>query len=195
MWFPDDGVLLQPLSFAIVLLFFHLSEFVLAAVYMRDELSYKSLLITRGYVAAMTLGLAEYFLELRFLPTLKHQWWLSAAGLAACVCGETLRKIAMLTAKESFTHAIKFRRRENHVLITHGVYRWARHPGYLGWLIWAVGTQLLLCNPVAAVLFALASWRFFRLRIPIEEEQLRDFFGSQYTEYAMHTPTLIPFIS
>lgn len=31
-----------------------------------------------------------------------------------------------------------------------------RHGGYLGWLLWAVGTQLLLVNPVCTVGFAVA---------------------------------------
>ena len=29
-----------------------------------------------------------------------------------------------------------------------------RHPGYLGWYLWAVGTQVLLLNPVSTLLFA-----------------------------------------
>lgn len=29
--------------------------------------------------------------------------------------------------------------------------RFVRHPGYLGWLIWATGMQLLLGNPVCLV--------------------------------------------
>jgi uncharacterized membrane protein len=33
-------------------------------------------------------------------------------------------------------------------------YRYVRHPGYLGWFIWAVGTQVLLANPVCTLLFA-----------------------------------------
>lgn len=32
--------------------------------------------------------------------------------------------------------------------------RYVRHPGYLGWLLWAVGTQVLLCNPVTTIAFA-----------------------------------------
>lgn len=33
--------------------------------------------------------------------------------------------------------------------------RHIRHPGYLGFLVWCVGTQLLLVNPVCCVVFAL----------------------------------------
>lgn len=32
--------------------------------------------------------------------------------------------------------------------------RHIRHPGYLGWFIWAVGTQFLLVNPVSIAVFA-----------------------------------------
>lgn len=76
------------------------------------------------------------------------------AGLALLLCGEALRKAAMVTAGRSFTHAVAVKKRDVHDLVTRGVYRWARHPGYLGWLLWAVGTQLLLANPASVVLFA-----------------------------------------
>ena len=33
--------------------------------------------------------------------------------------------------------------------------RHIRHPGYLGFLVWCVGTQLLLVNPVCCMVFAL----------------------------------------
>lgn len=42
------------------------------------------------------------------------------------------------------------------MLVTRGVYRLCRHPGYLGWYAWAVGTQLLLCNPICTPAFAYA---------------------------------------
>ncbi len=32
--------------------------------------------------------------------------------------------------------------------------RYIRHPGYLGWLVWAVGTQILLANPICTIAFA-----------------------------------------
>ena len=35
--------------------------------------------------------------------------------------------------------------------MTDGVYAWFRHPSYVGWLYWSVGTQLILCNPVSLV--------------------------------------------
>ena len=38
----------------------------------------------------------------------------------------------------------------------HAMRRWVRHPGYMGWAIWAVGTQLLLANPACTLAFAAA---------------------------------------
>ena len=35
------------------------------------------------------------------------------------------------------------------------VLRYVRHPGYLGFFMWCVGTQLLLVNPVCCVVFTL----------------------------------------
>ena len=112
-------------------------------------------------------------------------------GLVCVILGETLRKAGQLTAKQCFTHNISTRRREDHVLVTTGVYRYVRHPGYLGWLIWAVGTQVMLANPVSIALFAYTSWRFFAARIAFEEAALRRFFGAAYDAYAARTRTWI----
>ena len=33
--------------------------------------------------------------------------------------------------------------------------RYIRHPGYLGFLLWCVGTQMLLVNPVCCIIFTI----------------------------------------
>ena len=42
-----------------------------------------------------------------------------------------------------------------------------------------MGTQVLLCNPLCAVAYTLAAWRFFADRIPYEEHLLASFYPSQ----------------
>lgn len=54
--------------------------------------------------------------------------------------------------------------------------------------------QVLLCNPVCVVGYALASWRFFRERIEEEEITLIHFFGEEYLEYKRKVPSGLPFI-
>jgi protein-S-isoprenylcysteine O-methyltransferase len=74
--------------------------------------------------------------------------------LVCVILGEAVRKAGQLTAKQCFTHNIATRRRDGHMLVTTGIYRYVRHPGYLGWFIWAVGTQIMLANPMSVALFA-----------------------------------------
>ena len=105
-----------------------------------------------------------------------------------------IRTLAMITAGRSFNHQIEVEREEGHVLVTEGIYSIMRHPSYAGWLYWAVGTQLLLCNPISLVLYAYSAHSFFKERIPYEEGLLEDFFGAEYVNYKKRTPTLIPFI-
>lgn len=79
-------------------------------------------------------------------------------------------------------------------MYVHARGRFLRHPSYFGWYWWSVGTQLLLCNPVCAVLYAAAVSQFFRNRIPYEEAMLIDFFGRSYIEYMRKSRIGIPFV-
>lgn len=63
-------------------------------------------------------------------------------GFLICLSGEVLRKLAMLTAMENFTHVIREEKVEGHKLVTHGVFQLCRHPSYAGWFWWSVGTQV-----------------------------------------------------
>eukprot|EP00178_Gracilaria_changii_P017100 TRINITY_DN48908_c0_g1_i1.p1 TRINITY_DN48908_c0_g1~~TRINITY_DN48908_c0_g1_i1.p1 ORF type:complete len:190 (-),score=17.07 TRINITY_DN48908_c0_g1_i1:614-1183(-) len=180
--------------FSISLIFYHLSEFLLVYIYTPEELSLSSALISIPYLIAMALGILEYKLSLYLFPDVKMYLLrtLQSPAIVLLIVGESLRKAAWLTAKPSFTHLIKERRRPSHKLVTHGVYAFCRHPGYLGWFLWAVGTQILLANAVCSPVFAYVAWKFFRERIPIEEFYLRRMFGSSYDQYRSKTPTFFP---
>lgn len=43
--------------------------------------------------------------------------------------------------------------------------RFARHPSYLGFFYFGIGTQVMLANPVSSAVFAAILWRFFSERI------------------------------
>ena len=172
-------------SFGATLVFFHASEFALVAAFNRAQLSLDSLLLQRPYLLAMAIGAAEFALEAWMAPQGKA---LAVArcfplGLGAVMAGEALRKAAMLTARLGFTHLIQTRRRDGHELCERGVYSWMGHPGYGGWTLWAVGTQLMLANPLCTLGFAAAAHRFFATRIPHEERTLASLFGEQWERY------------
>lgn len=180
----------------LAIIFFHSSEYFLAiAVHGASSVTLKSLLISKQYVLAMIISFLEYLVEIVLFPELKEQWVISDLGLALIVIGEIIRKMAIITAGQAFTHLIRTDHDEHHQLITHGIYRFIRHPGYCGFLIWSVGTQIMLCNPISTIAFAVVVWHFFANRIPYEEYFLRQFFGAQYEEYAQQVLSGVPFVN
>ncbi|CAI5998755.1 unnamed protein product [Closterium sp. NIES-65] len=129
--------------------------------------SHAAFLFSREYLLAMAAALTEYALETALFPAFKRRLWPVAwVGGALLLAGEAVRKAAMVTAGRSFTHDIQTEKRREHRLVTHGLYRWVWHPGYTGWFMWSIATQLLLVNPLCTLAFALVSWRFFAVRIP-----------------------------
>lgn len=79
--------------------------------------------------------------------------------------GQVFRSLAMVQAGHSFSHVVKRVKLDDHKLITTGVYAWVRHPSYVGFFYWAVGTQMLLSNVVSFVAFVFILGKFFVNRI------------------------------
>lgn len=59
------------LAFTVTVTLFHISEFLLACLFMRAELSWRSWLLSKPYCVAMGLAVAEYYAELWVVPGLK----------------------------------------------------------------------------------------------------------------------------
>nr|CAG4646536.1 EOG090X0CFU [Macrothrix elegans] len=180
-----------------IMSFFHFSEFAVTSIIRPQNLTIDSFLLnhSKAYAIAAFISWAEYLVELWLLPGMKTLQWISILGLTLCCGGEALRKTAMLTAFHNFDHLIRIRREEHHELVTSGVYGLCRHPSYVGWFYWSIGTQMILCNPFCTVAYAIISWRFFYERIFEEEVTLLHFFGSSYVNYQKKVPTGLPFIN
>ncbi|EDQ90144.1 uncharacterized protein MONBRDRAFT_7483 [Monosiga brevicollis MX1] len=176
--------------------FFHCSEYVMTALYNRDVLSFDSFLInhSRSYHVAALSCCIEYYLEMRYCPIIKSLNIISYAGLAMVGLGEAFRKLAMWTAGSNFKHIVATNKLESHELVTTGIYSLCRHPAYAGWFWWAVGTQVLLCNPFCSIAYGWAAYRFFADRLEYEEYHLLLFFGTQYHRYQQRVPTGVPFV-
>jgi len=108
--------------------------------------------------------------------------------------GQILRSAAMIHASTNFSHSVAFLKRDTHRLVTDGVYRWFRHPSYAGFYYWALGTQLVLQNPLTFIMFTILLWRFFYYRTRAEEGALIKFFGDEYINYRRRVGTKIPFV-
>jgi len=178
-----------------VLAFFHLSEFVTTGLSNPQNLSFDSFLVNHSwqYGLAMVISWLEYFIQLWLLPEFKHGFTMvSYAGLGICLLGELIRKLAMLQAGRNFNHIVQSNKADEHQLVTNGVYSLCRHPSYLGWFLWSVGSQVLLVNPLCLIIYGVVSYAFFKERIYVEEYTLIAFFGDQYRQYQTRTGTGIP---
>lgn len=189
--------LLRPFGlYTMSLSFFHMSEFVFTALYNHREVSTDSFLLNHSveYGVAALASWIEFTIEALLCPSIKLYSITLFTGLVFVSVGELFRKLAMYTAGRSFNHYVQEERQSDHVLVTKGVYAIARHPSYLGWFIWSVGTQVLLANPVCAIIYTIVSWKFFKNRIVYEEYYLIKFFGKQYTDYQKRVWSGIPFV-
>ncbi|UZJ52397.1 hypothetical protein CBS101457_001717 [Exobasidium rhododendri] len=175
---------------------FHLLEFVITARYNATRLYSDSFLIQNGitYHLAHIFGIAEFLLEAYCLPEYKRLTVWTGVGIGMLLSGQVVRSLGMIHAAGNFSHEVAATKRSDHELVTKGVYAFTRHPAYFGFFYWALGTQILLGNPVSTFVFAIILWRFFEHRIKGEEVYLVSFFGEQYVEYRRRTRTFIPFI-
>ncbi|ERL84837.1 protein-S-isoprenylcysteine O-methyltransferase isoform X1 [Dendroctonus ponderosae] len=179
-----------------VMAFFHFSEFIAIAMIQPNQVTANSFVLNHSpqYNIAAVTSWVEFFLEAYFFPDLKEHFYVSYLGLVMCIAGEFLRKLAMLTAGRNFNHLVQSEKASDHVLVTDGVYSFFRHPSYVGWFYWAIGTQIILLNPLCIPAYAAVSWIFFNSRIYIEEITLLNFFGQSYVNYQKVVSTGLPFI-
>ncbi|TFK29394.1 prenyl cysteine carboxyl methyltransferase Ste14 [Coprinopsis marcescibilis] len=175
---------------------FHWLEFAVTAGWNREKCSVDSYLLDNGsmYHVSHTIAVVEYALTSWWNPSLKTYPYVTEIGFGMVILGQFLRSFAMIHAATNFSHAVAANKRENHRLVDDGIYGWFRHPSYAGFWYWAVGTQLVLQNPLSFVFFAVVLWDFFNKRIKGEEDALIRFFGDDYVRYRARVRVWIPFI-
>lgn len=82
--------------------------------------------------------------------------------------------------------------REEHQLVTEGVYRPIRHPMYASQWLWSVAQPLLLQNWIAGWSGLVSFMPLYLLRVPREEQMMLDEFGEAYRAYMSRTGGVIP---
>ena len=82
--------------------------------------------------------------------------------------------------------------RENHRLITRGVYRRVRHPMYTALFLYAVGQILVVPNWIAGPSYLIALALLFAYRVGVEERMMLDEFGDDYAAYVTTTSRFVP---
>lgn len=82
--------------------------------------------------------------------------------------------------------------REQHALVTDGLYRYVRHPMYSAFFMWALAQALLLPNWIAGPAGLIGFGTLFLFRVGREEQMMLQSFGDDYRAYMKRTARLIP---
>lgn len=200
--------------FAAALALFHYLEFDMTARFNPSDAKVDSFLLSANgsayniaHASAMIEVLLRSFLYSAYRPT-----WLRmpvkipavfptvsstgpiCAGFLCIIVGQYVRSAAMAKAGSSFNHLVQSTKRDDHVLVTDGIYAFSRHPSYFGFFWWGLGTQLVLGNHVCFVGYGVVLWAFFAKRIENEERFLVQFFGDDYVRYRQKTRVWVPLI-
>jgi protein-S-isoprenylcysteine O-methyltransferase Ste14 len=82
--------------------------------------------------------------------------------------------------------------REQHRLVTQGVYRRIRHPMYTALVLYGAAHALVIPNWVAGPSNLMTFIILFALRVRAEERMMLEQFGDEYTAYMARTHRLVP---
>jgi protein-S-isoprenylcysteine O-methyltransferase Ste14 len=110
----------------------------------------------------------------------------------ACGLGLGLGLLYRAHADLATNWSVTLEVRERHQLVTHGVYRWVRHPIYLALLIYSAGQALVLPNWLVGPSCGVAVALLVAFRMGPEERMMLTEFGKEYEAYVATTKRLIP---
>ena len=115
--------------------------------------------------------------------------WLRWTGAGLAPLGAALLVWTFRSLGPNLTDTVVTRRA--HTLVTHGPYRFVRHPLYDSAALLALGTSLMMANWFAMVTAALAVL-LLAVRSRTEEDKLLARFGDEYRAYRSQTGRFLP---
>jgi protein-S-isoprenylcysteine O-methyltransferase Ste14 len=142
-------------------------------------------LITLGYALSFFIGATKTG---RVYP------WNTffAIGMVLIAIGLTVRIHSILTLKQFFTYSVA--KVENQRIIETGLYKFIRHPGYLGQLMIFFGISTSLSNWLSVLLMMALVAVGYVYRIQVEERFMIKELGEDYLNYQARTKRIIPLI-
>ncbi len=149
-------------------------------------------LVLIGATIVFVLGLV---ISLFDFTQLQHSRLALAAptilGILLLLLGTALRALARSTLKRYWSPVARVL--PDHQMVTGGLYKHIRHPGYLGEILiyFAVPTFLSSAYGAATMLMILP---FILYRIRVEEGMMTEKFGDDYRRYAKGTKRLVPYL-
>jgi protein-S-isoprenylcysteine O-methyltransferase Ste14 len=121
-----------------------------------------------------------------------HWNFFFVSGAILTITGLIIRINSIMTLKKQFTYTVT--KIENHVLIENGLYKYIRHPGYLGQLIIFTGIATSLSNWLSIIFMIIPVLLGYTYRIKVEEKFMIKQLGEEYKDYQKRTKKIIPAI-
>ena len=142
-------------------------------------------LITLGYALSFSIGATKTG---RVYP------WNTffVIGMALIAIGLMVRIHSILTLKQFFTYSVA--KVENQRIIETGLYKFIRHPGYLGQLMIFFGISISVSNWLSVLLMMVPVTVGYLYRIQVEERFMLKEMGEDYLDYRSRTKKIIPMI-
>ncbi len=153
-----------------------------------------------GYLFAATLRIAGLLLWLSTFAYLLYPTSVAWATIPAPSLLRWLAAIAAIASTALFYWTLSSLgknltdtvvTRQNAVLVTHGPYRWVRHPFYLSAALMMACVTVLTANWLIGIT-SLLVLTLLAIRTPKEEEMLIQRFGDDYRRYIETTGKFIP---
>jgi len=111
--------------------------------------------------------------------------WLRWFGVGAAGAALPLMLWVHLCLGSNFSPDLALR--DEHALVTHGPYRWARHPMYTAFYMLHIGTALITANAFIALTWIGGLSLLVAMRLRREEAMMLERFGDQYRHYMQRT--------
>jgi protein-S-isoprenylcysteine O-methyltransferase Ste14 len=118
--------------------------------------------------------------------------WLKICSILVLALGLVIRWTAILSLGKSFSANVAIQ--PSQTVYRGGLYRWVRHPSYLGMLIIFLAIGIHSRNWIALFAVLVPTTLALLYRIHVEEIALNQAFGVAYASYSKSTRRLLPFI-
>ena len=141
--------------------------------------------------AILWLGVIAYLLNPAWMTwsSLPLPVWLRLFGVAVFAVAGGLLTWTLRSLGTNLTDTVVTRRA--HTLVTHGPYRWVRHPFYDCIALLILSIALIAANWFLLLTGSVVLFLIF-VRTRIEEEKLTDRFGDAYRTYMKETGRFLP---
>lgn len=142
-------------------------------------------------ISSISLVLIGPYSDRHAIGVIEESGIIRILGLCMTFTGYTLMNAAVVTLGRQFSVDVTIQK--NHKLITGGIYRFIRHPRYLGIMMFTSGISLVF-RSWAAVVLSVCTAMVLIWRIRDEEKMLHQEFAAEWEKYRSHSWRLIPFI-